>query len=286
MTIANRCMLVKLNISAWTATKLDKSESNKVMRDNGVHSSSNKNPVRVYKDIMAGGTVVKNIKDYAARCRLDYNKMTLPFEDNGWRILPTAMYFEFIDFVNEREAGFTDLVRQLETQYGSMVRASMEMLSNLQDHADYTDIEDVLDKYSFNLSKRPMPDSGHFIVDGMGDELERVKAQMDAERDAQVANAVAEGGERVFTMLESMSAKLDNSDPEAKKRFHDNWLSSAQHLCEQAEKWNLTGNSRLKSVTDRFQNAIRGYNVDSLKHSPVARAEMKDQLDSILKDFL
>jgi hypothetical protein len=84
ISIASSAMLVELSISTWTARKLDKKVSTQVDNDNGAKTKV----VNANKNLMAGTGVLENLVKYAANARAWHLSQTLPWTDNGSRLLP------------------------------------------------------------------------------------------------------------------------------------------------------------------------------------------------------
>jgi hypothetical protein len=82
--IANSAVLIKLNISVWSATKRNK------QLEQELAASKNADPkaTRMYDNLMVGSSGHKDIQDYAGNSRLWHAKMTNPWDDKGWRLCP------------------------------------------------------------------------------------------------------------------------------------------------------------------------------------------------------
>ena len=91
MSISSSAVLVELNISVWTANKLDKGATDSVLVSNSASSGS----AQVRKNLMAGTDKRKKIADYAARARLYHNQTTLSWSDKGARLLPTSLFMDY-----------------------------------------------------------------------------------------------------------------------------------------------------------------------------------------------
>jgi len=80
MSISASAVTVELNISVWTANKLDKTATDTVIAAN--HAQSN-DAAQVRKNLMSGTTVRKKIADFAAGCRLWHNTHTITLGRQG-----------------------------------------------------------------------------------------------------------------------------------------------------------------------------------------------------------
>jgi len=113
MSITTSSVLVEMNISVWTANKLDKSATEKVTTDN----LAVQNAAQVRKNLMAGTTLRKGIADYAAGCRLWHNTQTLPWADRGARLLPTSLFMDYKQEVAMRNRTFDQMVNEFCNNY-------------------------------------------------------------------------------------------------------------------------------------------------------------------------
>lgn len=96
MSISSSAVLVELNISVWTANKLDKGATDSVLASN----SASKDSAQVRKNLMAGTDKRKKISDYAAKARLYHNQTTLSWSDKGARLLPTSLFLDYKSNMN------------------------------------------------------------------------------------------------------------------------------------------------------------------------------------------
>ena len=139
MGITSSAMLVELNLSVWTASKLDKAETSKVTTNN----SAVKGAAQVRKNLMAGTSYRKDIADYAAGCRLWHNSQTLPWAEKGARLIPTSLFMDYKSEANVRKATFNKMVNEFITVYPSLVQTAQNYLVGLFDLTDYPDAEVV-----------------------------------------------------------------------------------------------------------------------------------------------
>ena len=106
MSISSSAVLVRLNISVWTARKLDRNATDNVIATNGAAEDA----AQVHKNLMAGTHLRKDIADYAAECRLWHNTWTLGWEDRGSRLLPTSLFLDYKAQANLRRDKFNAMV--------------------------------------------------------------------------------------------------------------------------------------------------------------------------------
>lgn len=281
MSITSSSVLVEMNISVWTANKLDRDTTSKVTTDN--HATADAGQFR--KNLMAGTTARKQIADYAAGCRLWHNTRSLPWADKGARLLPTSLFMDYKSEANVRRDTFNGLVEEFCTNYPAMVKVAHNYLGDLFDPTDYPNVDEVRSKFGFRLVFSPVPEAGDFRLDVAKQELDELKQQYDSSFNDRIAEAMRSPWEQLHKTLTNMSSKLTEEDSEVKKRWHDSFITNAQELCGMLTHLNITNDPKLEAARRELETALMGVDIDVIKESADTRAEVKDKLDGILKSF-
>lgn len=281
MSISNAAMLVELNISVWTANKIDKDASRKVADDN--HASADAGHFR--KNLMAGSHLRKEIADYAAGCRLWHNTRTMPWADRGPRLLPTSLFFDYKTEANARQAYFNELVDRFEREYPALRQTAHNYLGDLYDPSDYPSPDEVRAKFGFRLVFSPVPDAGDFRIDLPVQEMDAMRKQYEASANERVEAAMNEQWAKLHDMLVRMSDKLVEPEDEDKRRWHDTFLSNAHEMCGMLTHLNVTKDPQLEEARRGLERAIAGVDIDDIKENIDVRADVKSKLDTILKQY-
>jgi hypothetical protein len=281
MSISSSAVLARLNISVWTANKLDKTATANVIASNGATDRA----AQVHKNLMAGTHLRKDIADYAAECRLWHNTWTLGWEDRGSRLLPTSLFMDYKAQANVRRAAFTGMVDKFCDNYDGHVQIARNYLVGLFDSSDYPTVDEVRSKFGFQLVFNPVPESGHFLLDIPAQELEETKRSCEQEIDARLKEAMRGSWEKLHTMLTGMSEKLTEVDEDTKKRWHDSFVTNAQDMCRMLTHLNITKDPDLEAARRALERVMVGADIDTIKDNPMVRESMKTKVDSILKQF-
>ena len=283
MSITSSAVLVEMNISVWTANKLDKSATEKVVSDN----SAVQNAAQVRKNLMAGTTLRKDIADYAAGCRLWHNTRTLPWADKGARLLSTSLFMDYKTEANVRRDTFNKMVDNFMVQYPSLVQTANNYLGTLFNPEDYPSVDEVRDKFGFRLVFSPVPESGDFRLQVAEQDLNDLRQQYEENFSSRLADAMREPWDRLHKLLTGMSEKLTDVDgeDETKKRYHDTLITNAQSLCAMLTHLNITKDPQLEQARRDLELTMLGADIDAIKESPEVRKGMKDKLDAILKQY-
>lgn len=281
MSIASSAVLVELNISVWTAAKLDKGATQAVISNNGAGSESG----AFRKNLLAGTSLRKDIADYAAACRLYNNKVTLPWADRGGRMLPTSLFMEYKQQMNVRVAQFNNLTDRLIDNYDNLKHAAQIYMGNLYDESDYPSAGEVREKFGFKLVFSPLPEAGDFRLDVPQQDLADMRMQYESDFNERVADAMRKPWGDLHTLLVSMSEKLSSSSAEEKKRWHDTFVTNAQAMCGLLTNLNITKDPQLEEARRALELTMLGADIEELKTDQLVRDEMKTKIDSILGKF-
>jgi hypothetical protein len=281
MTISNAAMLVELNISVWTANKIDKDASRKVADDNRASADAG----QFRKNLMAGSHLRKEIADYAAGCRLWHNTRTMPWADRGPRLLPTSLFFDYKSEANARRAYFMDKRDKFGLEYPRLVHTAQNYLGSLFDPLDYPDVDEVMAKFDFRLVFSPVPDAGDFRLDLPAQELDAMRSQYESDANERVAAAMKEQWAKLHDMVSRMSDKLVEPEDEDKRRWHDTFLTNAQEMCSMLTHLNVTRDPTLEEARRGLERAIANVDISEIKESIDVREDVKGKLDAILKQY-
>ena len=282
MSISSSAVLVRLNISVWTANKLDRTATDQVL----AYNNAFKNAAHVRKNLMVGTRDLKDISDYSASCRLWHNHMTLPWEDRGRRLLPTSLFLDYKAQQNLRMIEFNKRVLGFKSNYRQHIQVSKNHSGRLFDESDYPSEQELEEKFGWHFVVTPVPASGHFVVDLPAEEMKEMRASCDDDVERRVKDAVKGAWNRLHTTVSEMSAKLvEPEDESKKKRWHETFVTNAQELCRILTHLNVTNDPKLEEARKQLENTMVGADIDQIKESPVVRERLKHKVDSILENF-
>lgn len=281
MSITSSSVLTELNISVWTANKLDRATTNKLTSD----SRASTDAAQVRKNLMAGTTLRKDIADFAAGCRLWHNSRTLPWSDRGARLLPTSLFMAYKQEANARRDRFNQMVTQFLTDYPQLKAQAQRHLGDLFNEADYPDTDEVASKFGFRLVFSPVPESGDFRLDIPAQELDEMRKEYDTNFVSRVEEAMRTPWEQLHKMLSVMSEKLIEPEGEDKRRWHDTFITNAHEMCQMLTHLNVTKDPKLEDARRKLETALVGVDIDDIKEDEFVRAEVKTKVDAILSGF-
>ena len=283
MSISSSAVLVELNISVWTANKLDKGATEAVLNNN----SASKDSAQVRKNLMAGTDKRKKISDYAAKARLYHNQTTLSWSDKGARLLPTSLFMDYKSNMNVYQQNMNTMIEDFYANYGDLIELSKHHMGDLFNPYDYPSIEELRSKFGFRLVFSPLPEGGDFRLDIPKADMDELGQQYESAFNDRLKDAMREPWEKLHKTLIHISEKLTDidGDDETKKRYHDTLITNAQELCGLLTHLNVTKDPLLENARRSLELTMLGVDIEAIKESPDVRSSVKAKVDDILKKF-
>lgn len=275
--LTNHAMLVDLNISVWTARKLDKKVSAEVDQSKSTRARAG----NYHKNLLAGTSSLEAIQTIAGEARTLHYAFTLPWTDSGTRLLPAAGFIDYKRRLAEIERRFNDAVGQFLQDYGAMVSAAAFTLGDLFDRSEYPLALEVADKFRFKYTFYPVPESGDFRVDIEAEAKAELEEQYKGYYETKMEEAMAEAWQRLHDTLTHMSDKLNDSGKK-KKRLHASLVSNATDLCSMLTILNVANDPALERARNKLEEALLGVGIDTLRDDPLVRSDTKRKVDEII----
>jgi hypothetical protein len=282
MSIASSSVLVELNISVWTANKVDKRITDNVLVSNGATTTD---AGLFRKNLMAGSTLRKDIADFAASCRLWHNNMTLAWADRGPRLLPTSLFLDYKTEANRRKAQFDHMTAHFMQEYPQLRSNAPVFLGSMFNVDDYPSVEELHAKFGFRMVFTPLPEAGDFRLDVANEDLAELRRQYDTSLNARLTEAMQSQWDKLHDMLVRMSEKLEEPEGEDKRRWHDTFIGNAAEMCKMLTHLNVAKDPKLEEARRKLEDAIAGVNIDDIKDDEGTRSDVKEKLDAILSDY-
>lgn len=307
ITIASAAMIGNLNISCWEARIQDKATKEEVLATKGARS---KRAASVSKHLFSECPALDAIKTLRGEAYLWFRKETMPWDDNGGRLITTKRYLNTMDQAAKYEQRFNALVNAFLGVYQTEISKQAFENGALFDRSEYPSEDEVRAKFRFALNVSPVPTSGDFRVDIGHEAAKQLAEQYERLAAERMSAALAEPWQRikdqVLWVKERMEAVLAYdpdaveeqpvTDPDGKvidvkitkkrrPKLYDSMLENGLELCKTLSDFNITNDPRLEEARRELEAALTRVDMDSLKESPELQKATKTAMQDILDKF-
>lgn len=217
-----------------------------------------------------------------------HKKHTSPYVDKGPRLLPNAMFMDYMAGMREQIANVDALMAKHMPHYDQYVtndiafRSEQARLKGLPDRAsveDYPVAEDFQRRLSIELVPMPMPDRSHFLFDIPEEEL----AAFTQAQELAASLARSDAVRRMLDPLTHLVEKLSKEIGEKGAIFRDSALENIIEGVELARKLNVDDDPEITALTRDLLQQISVFDArkDWLRESPIVRKQAHEKLAEI-----
>lgn len=271
--LTQKAMLVRLNISQWTARKHDKAISQEVADRHGANQDSGR-----YNKTLIAHDAIKKINKMVNEARGWHYKNTLPWLDDGARILPAANFDAYSQQMRDFRHKFDSIVMDFVSAYPELKNQASLSLNGMFKEEDYPPVDQIKSRYSFRVQIDPLPASQDFRVDLSDEEAKRIQAQIQERADLAQAHAMQDLWDRLYQTVSHMAEKLAKSDAV----FRNSLVENVQCLVNLLPRLNLTGDSTLEKMRQQIEDKLCAHGPDTLREDKRTRRETANEAQSIL----
>ena len=274
--IHGNVMLVELRLSQWTARKMDKGAAALVAAQNHVDES-----VGSYYKSLIDPKILKEIAACVNEARKQYYKRTLPWSDDGPRILSASMYFEFMETMQNQREHFERLTNGFLSDYPYHREEAKRFLGTLFKVEDYPEPEELAKKFGFSLTVNPLPHSADFRCDIGSEEVDKIKQQIEDQTRATLQHSMKAAFDRILEVAIRYADRLGTDDAV----FRDSMVENARELVEIMPKLNITNDPELTRLTEVVSEKLASHEPQALRTNMGARREAAAAAKNVVSDI-
>ena len=270
-TLSSRAMLITLNIHQWTARKFDKRATREVEQHHLAKDAGR------FNKILIDPSALRGINRYATALRDKHYAMTLPWGDNGDRLLPAELYLDFQTELRELVDHFDAAVRAFVINYPDYMQQGRLRLGSLYDPKDYPAPGDVSKRFYCEMAFSLVPDVKDFRVDVGDAAAAQIRADItrtvEQRQQAAMDDALLRAKEVITRVRDRVTAE--------KVIIHDSLTESVAELIRVLPAFNLTNDPRVGEVVDALNNMT--VSAQGLRNSGRSREAVAVAADDILR---
>jgi hypothetical protein len=281
--ITERAMLAAIHISIWTATKHDRKVSRDVAQQHGAPEKAG----RYNKQLLRGAEKLDSIRTLAGQIRNHFYKITLPWSDEGFRLLPAHFYFDLTAQMREFETIFSRQVEEFLAEYPAYIEQVRPELNGLFREEDYPNVDKLRRKFALKLEVLPIPSGDDFRVTLSVEEQARVAQEIDEN----VRQSLRRSTEDLWYRLKAVLTHLVDRLQDPESRFHSSLVTNVLDLTDLLPKLNVSQDEELNRFAADIRTRLAAFTAQDLRKSEILRvatahdaAGILNQMNAVLRE--
>jgi hypothetical protein len=267
--LANKAVMVNLNISQWTGRKHDRIATETVETE---HKTNGK-VGNYHKKLLPGAEELAEIGTLATRIRAYVYENTLPWCTDGARIIKATAILDFTNEFRKLKGEFDNAVSRFIVQYPDLRDQARAKLGTLFRETEYPTVQRLEKAFACDVSLMPVP-----CVDDFRVEIDAVEKAAFEKRMAEVeANAKRECWTRLYDVVSKAANRL--SDPEYKIR--ESLIENVNDICGLLPNLNVMDDPELERMRQEVEKITASISTDDCRKNQAARDVAAKQLDDI-----
>lgn len=296
MQLHERALLIKPSLTTWSDRMEDTDETKALVEKHNAAKGS----AKVTKRMVPESAYTQRQRDageeqnayhalvaYLSAVRVWSYKNTLPWNRDGWQVLPTLNYEAYMDEWRKRRGEYEHLRSLLERDWVELVACARVQLNGLAKGIVWPEVFDVLAKFDMEVTPRPVP-SADFRVSLGAEELKALKAGAEADMRDMAKQVTSEAAKRLYKVLDAIKTTLSEKNGNRKsgyKDFRDTLITNAREVCDILTRLNVTDDASLEKYR-RETELIAMSEPETLRENVNVRLETAARAQSIMDDML
>jgi len=265
-SLHEKACLVYLSIGQFSNSKLDKTQTDALCQNVGTTPEW----MRANKTLLPKEEI-KPISQVITAARTYHYNTTLPWGDNGDRVLATRMYTKYQSQMNEYERSIFDMVAERDARYQALKRAAKKALNGAYREEDYP--ENLRDCYHMELSFSAIPESNDLRIAVGAAELKRLRTKVESDVAERLNKSMGDLWERLYKVVKLAYTSLKGKDT----IFRDSLIGNITDLVDMIPDLNFMDDKDLAKMAAQIKKDLASLAPDDLrKKTPTGRKTRKD----------
>lgn len=267
-SISDFAMLVSLNIRQWSGRKLDRAVTREVDKAHGATDGGR------YNKLLVDKAHLDPITEIAGAARAYLYKMTLPWGDNGDRMLIAKLFMDFTQTIQQFGHTFQERSQVLFDIYPQLRQDARKRLGTMYDPDDYP--SDIRDRFHFGASYSSLPTANDFRVNLSKEHVDFIKRDITAKLEERQTEAVKE----VYQRVRAIVGKIHEQTSVDKRRIFDSSMENAEEFVNLLPALNFTNDPILVDIERDIRDLL--VPPDRLRQDKSLRQTTAQKADAIL----
>ena len=274
MSITTKAMTLNLQIGIWQGYRLDKEASRKVTEDAG----ANVDAARVNKHLVPK-EALKPVVAAAGAVRAHFYSKTLPWKDNGDRLLTRVMFADFIEEHERLKGSFDDAVSTFLNEAYPAARDQAEFrMGDLFKEDDYPSPASLRHRFYVSTDIDAVTEAGDFRVTLDAEHASEVRSQMESAMRDRIGRAMQDIWTRLSDVVGHFADKMGSDGI-----FRDTTVRNIDELLDLLPGLNVLDDPDLTAMGEEIKAKLMGYEPKDLRKDPETRSQAARDAEVIME---
>lgn len=273
--LTEKAMVMNLSIGVWEGRRLDRDATRQVTENAGAAADA----ARVNKHLIPKEALAEIVTAVGA-IRTHFYKNTLPWRDNGDRLMTRMIFLKFIPEHEALIADFNTKVADfLDNHYKSAIEKAEFRMGAMFKRDDYPPSWELRRKFYAQLDIDAITTAGDFRVDIDAEHADRVRATMEANAEARLQTAMGDVWKRMADTISYFQTRM--ADPTAV--FRDKTVTNIGEMLDLIPGLNVLDDPNIEAVRASIAKAIGGIEANDIRKDPALRGQLAGEAGKIME---
>jgi len=242
--LTERALLATLTIREWRGRRHDKEVTAQVARDHGASRDAG-----CYTKALLPKSYLAAIAQVRSEARTRHYELTLPWADEGSRILPVDLHLTYMERIRGLRDRFAAAVSEFLAAYAEAKAEARQALGSLYREADYPSSAQLEGAFELSFSLQPLPTVHDWRIDLPEATVDHIRLDLETKVHDAHRLAMADLYGRLAAVVSHMAETLAEPD----KIFRDSLVGNVQELCSLLPHLNVARDEGLSSLTREIE---------------------------------
>jgi hypothetical protein len=281
--ISERAMLSALHISTWSGMQIDRDVTDAVNADFKADKKAGR-----YNKRLVDAQFLEGISSASSKARATHKLLTLPWEDDGTRVLANVGYINYTTQMRECRLKYEASVKEFLSDIQPAINEAKVRLGDMFNGDDYPSSDDLKGKFGFDVEIKPMPEGKDFRTKLSDEAVKAIVKDIERRSDQRLEAAMKDVFSRVHEAVSKMSERLRDYQPgkDGKKAsgiIRDTLVYNINELADLMPALNITADPRIDELAAQLKAELVEHSPEILRADAKVRQVTISKADKILK---
>lgn len=276
--LSERAMLASLHTGMWSGMAVDREVSEEVSENHKAERDSGH-----YKKRLISSKFLSHVGSKLDVARRTHRILTLPWEDDGTRILSNTGYLHYTESMRLHQHAVKAATHEFINSLPVYIEEARTRLGTMFNKEDYPSAKDLPDKFYIDVEIKPIPTGSDFRAKLTDDAMKAITQDIEDRCNERIEAAITDVYQRVADVTSRMAERLRGYEPgESTGVIRDTVVYNISELADLIPSLNITGDPKLDALAKQLKDDLVEHSPEVLRADAKARKRTADAAERIL----